>query len=144
MFWTGHPEALWVPPCAHLNKPWSLKDDIDVLDTCEAMPQIWDGIMKLTNPIFARRRVTLTLVNSGAIPPGSYRKAPAYAHSTPSPKSYLQNYLRQDRFTMRFITGSTYRYPLIRLPTMQAWIRDGNADDVFTPRELAPFITASD
>lgn len=127
VFWTGDPEARWVPPCSHFSDPTQAIDSL--FHKCSAMDKIWEGMKTTIDSVPPRYACKVTLVNTDAI----MSLATPQTHSM----SLVEAYLRS-RFPSMFNAAiSGYPPPVFR--TMQEWIEDGHADDVFTPEELAPF-----
>lgn len=138
VFWTGQPGRLWIPPCAHLiGWPWSVQEHTDRMRACDVMPQIWKEIMDLAKPTRKNSKGTLTFVNAAAVMNGSYPTTAMSARGTSSLEAYLRH-----RFADSFQSAS-YDFPQVCLRTMQEWIREGNADDVFSHKELEPFLGTS-
>lgn len=93
------------------------------------MDKIWEGMKTTIDSVPPRYACKVTLVNTDAI----MSLATPQTHSM----SLVEAYLRS-RFPSMFNAAiSGYPPPVFR--TMQEWIEDGHADDVFTPEELAPF-----
>lgn len=133
VFWTGDPEARWIPPCTHFNdvsEPGQTPDS--VTRTCTAVELIWDSLIKIVHD--ARQRLAshpsdITLVNVEAIISLATSDRPAM--------SIVEEYFRSR--SPRHFDESSDRYTPLYFFTMQEWIQEGYADDVFSPEELAPF-----
>lgn len=127
VFLAGGPQSRWVPPCSHFNDTTQSLDSL--FHKCSAMDRIWEGMMANIgrDRRFLDREVTL--VNTDAIMSLATPQNPAM--------SLVEAYLRS-RFPKMFNKAIGLRSPPI-FRTMQQWIQEGHAEDVFSPEELAPF-----
>lgn len=136
VFWTGDPDAAWLPPCSHFSMGPRLEHENDML-SCTAMAQIWHGLMRMIHYArdFCNCAEAVNLVNIESTIDLSDSLTTPLPHDVPPVAAYLQA-----RFPEMFNNPESI-YDPPRLLTMQEWIEEGHADDVFTSEELAPFLS---
>lgn len=144
VFWTGAPDAQWVPPCGHYTAPELKRHGGE--NVCAAQARLWGALVATAKN--RPRLQQVTLVNTEAMAEQPAEQPVKEAGSSAAAASARER--RPGRSDVaaelqRLVAGGMADVPAAERPrfemqTLDSWIARGQWEDVFSRSEIAPFL----
>lgn len=143
VLWTGSPGERWLPPCFDNGRcVENLQEDCDCCSSCCAAADFWQS----TGQSVADRRCTaVRIVNASAALEHnrSSRTGALSAKQRKSNAAAVEKHLMSGIRRKQRVSGTEWQGE-VQFLSMEEWVALGEWEDVFTRKEMQPFLNAGD